>query len=85
MPSACYRHDMATLQVKRVPDDLHAAVKARAAAEGVTVSELILRVLRQTVERPSLQSWIDDVEAAHAGLMPRELDVPSVLDQVRDE
>ncbi len=35
----------------RVPDELWAAVKARAAVEGVTVSEVIVRALRRYAAR----------------------------------
>lgn len=35
----------------RVPDDLWASVKARAATEGVTVTDVIVRALRRYVAR----------------------------------
>ena len=76
---------MATLQVKRVPDDLHAAVKARAAAEGVTVSELILRELRRAVERPAIQTWLADIEASRRDRPPLRVDIEELMDQVRDD
>jgi hypothetical protein len=37
---------MRTVHVRNVPEDLHAALKARAASEGLTLSEYILAQLR---------------------------------------
>jgi antitoxin FitA len=44
---------MKMLQVRNVPDDLHRALKERAAREGTTMSELVLRELRRVAYRPS--------------------------------
>jgi len=41
------------LQVRNVPDDLHAALRARAAASGLSLSEYVLRELRVLAARPS--------------------------------
>jgi len=40
----------AMIQIRNVPDDLHRRAKARAALEGVTLSDLALRALRKEVE-----------------------------------
>jgi plasmid stability protein len=42
------------VQIRNVPEDLHRALKARAALEGVSLSDLLLNEIRQIVERPSL-------------------------------
>ncbi len=68
-----------------MPEDLHAAVRARAEEEGITVSELILRSLRQVVGRPSLHRWLDEVGARHGDEAPRSFDVEQLMDEVRDE
>ncbi|WP_232806768.1 FitA-like ribbon-helix-helix domain-containing protein [Geodermatophilus chilensis] len=41
------------LQVRHVPDDLHAALRARAAESGLSLSEYVLRELQSVVARPS--------------------------------
>ena len=41
------------LQVRNVPDDVHAALRARAAEAGVSLSEFVLRELRALAQRPS--------------------------------
>ncbi len=45
---------MSTLiQIRNVPRELHRKVKARAAIEGISMSEYALRELRKAVERPT--------------------------------
>ncbi len=41
------------IQVRNVPDELHRRLKARAAMEGVSLSELALTELRRSLERPT--------------------------------
>ncbi len=41
------------LQVRNVPDDLHALLRARAAEAGLSLSEYALRELRAVAARPS--------------------------------
>ena len=79
-----YRNDMATLQVKRVPDELYEAVRARASEEGITISELVLRVLRAEVEQPPLHLWLNELTARHeASGAGRDLDTVAALDEIR--
>jgi hypothetical protein len=42
------------IQLRHVPDDLHRRLKARAALEGVSLSELLLREARSVAERPTV-------------------------------
>jgi antitoxin FitA len=44
---------MKMIQVRNVPDELHRALKARAAREGTTMSDLILSELPGLAYRPS--------------------------------
>jgi antitoxin FitA len=43
------------IQIRNVPDDLHRALKVRAAREGTTMSELILRELPRIAHQPSIK------------------------------
>lgn len=52
---------MKMLQVRNVPDDLHRALKARAAREGTTMSELVLRELPRLAHRPSPEQVLDRI------------------------
>jgi len=68
------------IQIRNVPDDLHRRAKARAALEGVTLSELALRALRNEVETLTL----DEVVARVRELGP-VYDAPSAAKIIREE
>jgi plasmid stability protein len=42
------------LQVRNVPDEVHARLKERAKAAGMTMSEYVLRELKELADKPSL-------------------------------
>ena len=44
------RFGMATINLRNVPDDLHRKAKARAAMEGVTLKQLIMRLLEEYLD-----------------------------------
>jgi hypothetical protein len=52
---------MSAIQVKNVPEDLHAALRERAAAEGKTIGEVILESLRRDLRRQTMREWLDDL------------------------
>jgi plasmid stability protein len=41
------------IQLRHVPDELHRKLKARAALEGLSLSDYLLREARQAAERPT--------------------------------
>lgn len=43
------------IQIRNVPDALHRKLKARAALEGVSLSDLLLSEARRVAERPSVE------------------------------
>jgi len=47
------------IQIRDVPDSVHSLLKARAAREGISLSDFIKRELERVAERPSLQEWLD--------------------------
>jgi plasmid stability protein len=47
------------VQVRNVPDELHRRLKSRAAAEGLTISDFVLREIRKAVERPTRQELLE--------------------------
>lgn len=49
------RHMPKNIQIRNVPDDVHRALKVRAAREGTTLSAYLLREITQLAERPTLQ------------------------------
>lgn len=42
------------IQLRNVPDDLHRRLKARAALEGISLSDYLVGEVRRAAERPSL-------------------------------
>jgi antitoxin FitA len=43
------------IQVRNVPDELHRRLKSRAALESLSLSDYLLREIRRTAERPTIQ------------------------------
>lgn len=43
------------IQLRHVPDDLHRTLKARAALEGLSLSDYLLREVQRIAERPTLE------------------------------
>jgi len=43
------------VQIRNVPDDLHRQLKARAALEGLSLSDFLLREVRRVAERPTIE------------------------------
>lgn len=42
------------IQLRHVPDDLHRRLKARAALQGLSLSDYLLREIRHAAEHPTL-------------------------------
>jgi plasmid stability protein len=47
------------IQVRDVPEDVHGTLKARAAREGMSLSDFIKRELEHAAERPSMREWLE--------------------------
>jgi plasmid stability protein len=54
---------MKTLQVRNVPDDLHRALKVRAAQSGSSLSEYVLAELRRAAERPTRAELLERIRS----------------------
>lgn len=50
------------IQIRDVPEQVHSTLKARAAREGMTLSDFIKRELEHTVERPSMKEWLEHTQ-----------------------
>jgi plasmid stability protein len=51
------------IQLRNVPDPIHRRLKAKAAMEGVSLSELLFREVRKLAERPTLEEMRKRLEA----------------------
>ncbi|MGD0361899.1 MAG: hypothetical protein ABSC93_13585 [Bryobacteraceae bacterium] len=47
------------IQLRHVPDDLHRKVKARAAMEGLSLSDYLIREIRQLAEKPTMSEMME--------------------------
>lgn len=50
-----------TIRVENVPADLLAALRSRAARQGVTVSDYVVALLRRDLGKPPLGEWLDEL------------------------
>lgn len=57
---------MKMIQVRNVPDDLHRALKARAARDGTTMSHLVLRELPRIAYNPSAEEVLMRIQSRTA-------------------
>lgn len=71
---------MTMLQIRNVPDDVHRALKSRAALAGMSLSEYALRHLSELVERPSRQELFERLNQ-----LPRHEMTMSTVDVLRRE
>jgi antitoxin FitA len=44
------------IQIRNVPDSLHRALKARAAIEGMSLSDYLMAEIKRSAERPSIKT-----------------------------
>jgi len=51
------------VQIRNVPVDLHRRLKVRAAVEGLTMSDYVLREVRKALERPTRTELLDRLQA----------------------
>ena len=51
------------VQIRNVPTELHRKLKARAAIEGLSMSDFVMRELRKALERPTRQEILDRLRA----------------------
>lgn len=67
------------IQIRSVAPEFHRRLKARAALEGVSMSEYILRELGKSLEKPTRAEVLARIRAQPT------LDLPGVADALRSE
>ena len=50
---------MGAIQVKDVPEELHAALRRRAIREGMTLADYVLDLIRRDLGLPSRREWFE--------------------------
>jgi plasmid stability protein len=51
------------VQIRNVPPELHRRLKARAAIEGLSMSDYVLREIRKALDRPTRQEVLERLQA----------------------
>ena len=69
-----------TIQIRGVPDDVHATLRVRAAQAGLSLSDYLLQQIEGIARRPAIAEVL-----LRADRRPRalDLDAETVLDEVR--
>ena len=52
------------VQIRDVPEHLHRTLKARAAGEGMSLSDFLKRELERSAERPTMREWLQSTKSA---------------------
>jgi plasmid stability protein len=74
-----------TLQIRNVPEEIHAAVRVRAAEAGISVSDYLLQLVAETVSRPSMADILARArQLARAGGGAKRADVAAAIRAGRD-
>jgi plasmid stability protein len=59
------------VQIRNVPGELHRKLKARAALEGLSMSDFVMREIRKALERPTRQEILERLQARPARRLAR--------------
>lgn len=63
MLPACYRTAMSNIQIKNVPDALHAELRRRAEEQGLTIRDYVLRLIEKDQRIPTKREWLAQLDA----------------------
>jgi plasmid stability protein len=70
------------IQVRDVPEHVHATLKSRAAREGMSLSDFLKKELARAAERPTMREWLDRTQQANPIRAKRS--PAQVIRQLRD-
>jgi plasmid stability protein len=71
------------VQIRNVPVDFHRRLKARAALEGMSMSDYILREMKKSLEVPTRQEVLGRIRARARPALP--VDVAALIREERDK
>lgn len=71
---------MPSIQVKDVPDTVHATLRRRAAASGMSLQEYLLARLVEDATTPTLDEVLDRAGGRAGGTVPLDASVQAVRD-----
>ncbi|XBQ15476.1 MAG: hypothetical protein ABL308_10980 [Oceanicaulis sp.] len=69
------------IQIREVPDETHRALKARAASEGMSMSEYLKRMIERELQRPDWAS----IKRRRAQMEPLDITSDEIVAMIREE
>ena len=70
------------IQLRDVPEQMHGELKARAAREGMSLSDFIKKELEHTLERPTMREWLE--RARKQKPIPTKQTAAQIIRELRD-
>jgi antitoxin FitA len=70
------------IQVRDVPEQVHSILKARAAREGMSLSDFIKKELERSTERPTMREWLESTRRAKP--IPTRRSAAQIVRELRD-
>jgi plasmid stability protein len=70
------------IQVRNVPEPVHGTLKARAAREGMSLSDFIKRELERAAERPTMREWLERTQQTKP--IPARRSAAQLVRELRD-
>jgi plasmid stability protein len=70
------------IQVRDVPDQVHSTLKARAAREGMSLSDFIKQELERSAEQPTMREWLESTRQAKP--IPTKRSAAQIIRELRD-
>jgi plasmid stability protein len=70
------------IQIRDVPEQVHSTLKARAALEGMSLSDFIKLELERAVERPTMREWLERTQCAKP--IPAKRSAAQIVRELRD-
>lgn len=76
-----WRHNgaMPSIQIKNVPDETHAVLRARAAKSHQSLQEYLLANLIEQAGRPTMEEWVEQVRSRERF----DIDIDSMVADIR--
>jgi antitoxin FitA len=73
------------IQIRHVPEDVHARLKARAAAAGMSLSDYVLRELTWMASRPTWDEVFEEIDREGPILKGEGVDTVELVRELREE
>jgi antitoxin FitA len=70
-----------TVQIRDLDDDVYAALRQRAAEDGISVPELLRREATRLASKPSMRAWLSSLPKTPSGITSDQ--VTEALDELR--